>query len=180
MGKSIVAKRYGDAFLAEAKDSIGADKAVEELKNLKMLILQNPEFVEFLRDVAIRYRDKLNFIDRVLEGFSDQTRQFVKLLLQKERLKNLPDICDYVRINYGRGENVDALLKTANLIELDMVRKIKTRLENKLKKKLNLYIELDPDLLGGVQLTVGNILIDGSLKRRLDDLREELKKIKVS
>jgi F-type H+-transporting ATPase subunit delta len=177
---AIIAKRYGDAFIAYAKPDIGLETAVRELKDLKILISQNREFIDFLDNVQILYREKCDFIDRVLKGYSEQTRQFIKLLVTKERIKHLVMICDYVRTHYSHGEGEDALLKTANMLDLAMIKQIKARLEHKLNKKLNLHIELDPDLLGGLQLTVGNVIIDGSVQRNLADLKEKLKKIKVS
>jgi len=57
--------------------------------------------------------------------------------------------------------------------------KIKKGLESKLNKKLKLVVGLDPGLLGGVQVTIGNTVIDGSVRRRLDDLKEKLETVRV-
>jgi len=60
------------------------------------------------------------------------------------------------------------------------VERIKAKLEEKLGKKMHLYLDLDPDLLGGVQIKIGNILIDGSVRRRLDELKQKLMTIQVN
>ena len=52
-------------------------------------------------------------------------------------------------------------------------------LENKLHKKLHLYSDLDSDLLGGVRVTVDNIVLDGSVKKRLQDMKEKLLSVRV-
>lgn len=179
MKEKIIAKRYAEAFLSFAKNKIGQLKAVEELKDLKIIIFENPDLREFLESMEIIYKEKCEVIDRVFNVFSDETRQFVKLLLDHGRINNLIDICDYVRITYAHGEAMDALLKTSYPLDIELIQKIKNVLEHKLKRKLSFHIELDADLLGGIQVKVGNLLIDGSVKRRLEELKEKLMLVKV-
>jgi F0F1-type ATP synthase delta subunit len=53
-------------------------------------------------------------------------------------------------------------------------------LENKLHKKFKFYIDVDADLLGGVQVIMGDdTIIDGSVKKRLSDLKEKLRGVRV-
>lgn len=180
MKRKIVAKRYAEAYLNFAKESIGRDKAVEELKELKIVMHTNRELEEFLRNPEITNQEKDDVIEKVLADFSQETRQFLKLLLDKERIAYLIEICDYVRATYSHGESVEALLKTSYPLDLDVIQAIKTRLEKKMQKAINLHLELDADLLGGVQIRIGNYIIDGSVRRRLDDLEEKLKKLQVA
>lgn len=179
MKNKIIAKRYADAFLSHAKSTIGMERAVEELKDLKIVFFENQDFQKFLENPEILYKEKCEAVDLVLKEFSEETRNFLKLLLEKERIKNIIGICDYARINFSKGEAIDALLKTSYPLDLDLIEKIKQRLEAKFKKRLNLHIELDADLLGGVQVTVGNTQIDASVRRRLDDLKKKLIAIRI-
>ncbi|PIU40992.1 MAG: ATP synthase F1 subunit delta [Candidatus Omnitrophica bacterium CG07_land_8_20_14_0_80_42_15] len=180
MKNKIITKRYSVAFVSYAKDTMGIRKAVDEMKGLKIILSQNPELKSFLENLEITYSEKCEIIDSVLKDFSEETRQLLKVLLEKGRIKNIVEIADYVRINYGHGEAVNALLKTAYIMELENLQEIKVRIEKNLKKKLNLFLELDPNLLGGIQVIVGNTVIDGSIRRRLDDLNEKLMTVKVS
>ena len=180
MKEKIVAKRYADAFLGFAGESIGAERAVDELKNLKVILSTNGDFGRFLESKQIIAANKDSVIDEVLKGFSLETRQFIKLLIQKDRIKNIIDICDYVRINYSEGGKTEALLKTSYLLDLKLIKEIKGHLEKKLNKQLSLHIQLDPDLLGGVQVIIGSLIIDGSVKKRLSELRDALKSVKVN
>jgi F-type H+-transporting ATPase subunit delta len=85
------------------------------------------------------------------------------------------DILDYIIINYAHGEETPAVLKSAYPLDLEDVQRVKENLEKKFKRKVRLYLDLDGELLGGLQITMGNTVIDGSLKRRLEDLREKIK-----
>jgi F-type H+-transporting ATPase subunit delta len=181
MKDEIVVKRYGDAFAKFAEESFGIQKAVLDLKALKNIVVHdNPEFLKALHSMEITFSEKSDFIDKVLsEGFSEETRQFLKLLLQKGRIDKILDIADYIRKKYSFGEEVEAVLRTSFPLDLELIREIKFDLEEKFQKKFKLYINLDGSLLGGIQVVIGNTVLDGSVRRRLDDLKERLKALRV-
>lgn len=181
MKEKIIANRYGEAFLGYAKEAgLDLNKAALQMEELKSALAQNPGLSEFLESAGILYREKCSLIEEVFKDFSPEARQFLKLLLEKNRVKNILEICDYIRLNYTHGETVEALLRSARPLNRESESRLKEQLENKLKKKLILRSELAPDLLGGVQVVIGNKVIDGSLRKRLDDLKEQLMTAKVS
>lgn len=179
---SAIAKRYADGFLEYAGETIGFEEGIEELRIIKEILRDNPDFKAFLQSPEIKYSEKSDFIEKVLykEGLSQEGCNFLKLLLKKSRIDEFPNIEKYARIKYSHGKEVEALLKTSYILDTTLMQKIKESLENKLKKKLHLYIEIDPSLLGGVSVTIGNTIIDGSAKRRLEDIREKLMKARVN
>lgn len=178
MKEKIIAKRYADAFLSYSKESIGIEKAIEELKEIKIVFSDNPDFAKFLSNLEILFAEKCDFLDKVLKDISPESRGFLKLLLEKGRIRSIIDIADYVRINYSYGEALDALLKTTYPLDIELIKEIKTHLEKLMQRKLNLHIELDGNLLGGVELRVNNTVIDGSVRRRIEDLREKLETVR--
>lgn len=177
----IVAKRYADAFLAYAKDHIGFEKGLDELQNAKRVIRDNGELMDFFESLDITDSEKSSVVEAVFrEGFTEELRHFLKLLVEKRRIGLFIDIAEYARINYAHGVEVDALLKTSYPLETEDIQAIKDALERRLRRKLHLYVELDADLVGGVCAKVGNIIIDGSVRKRLEDLREKLDVLKVA
>lgn len=181
MRDEIVLKRYAEGFLGFAKETIGQDAAIEELKDFKAAVIHNnPEFIMFLESLEISYTEKCSFIDKVAVDFSGELKQFLKLLVEHGRINKLEDIIEYIRLKLSHGEEVDALLKTSFPLEIELIKKIKRVIENKLKKKLKLYIDLDGSLLGGIQVVIGNTIIDGSVSKRLFELRQKLETIRVN
>lgn len=171
----IITQRYGDAFLSYARGSLGLEKILEELKELKTIIRDTPEFKEFFKNKGISNTEKYEFIDRALDkALSSETRNFMKLLLKNGRIEFISDIVDYLIIKHSHGEAVNALIKTTFPLNDELVEAIRDKLENKLKKKLNLYLDVDGDLLGGAEVIIGNIIIDGSVRRRLEDLKKKM------
>ena len=177
----IIAKRYSEAFIGYAKGTIGMEKALEDLKNLRNTVIHdNPEFLELLRSYEVSFSEKCEFLDKVLkEDFTQETKQFLKLLLEKGRIDNLLDIAEYLRITYSHGEEEEALLKTSFPLDLELIKEIKEKMENMFNKKLKFYIELDARLLGGIQVIIGNKIIDGSVRKRLDEIKEKLSTVEV-
>jgi F-type H+-transporting ATPase subunit delta len=163
-----------------AEETIGFEQALEELRSLKNVIRVNPEFVEFLSNPEIQSREKMEFVDNSLkDNFSKEMRDFLKMLIEKRRIKQLVGICDYVRVTYSHDGAVETLLKSSYPLDLETIRKIKIKLEDKLQKRINLHLELDGRLLGGIQVRIGNTVIDGSVKRRIQDLKEKLMSVEV-
>jgi F-type H+-transporting ATPase subunit delta len=178
--EKIIAKRYAEAFLGYAGDSIGIEKAAEELEALKGIFSTNPDFQKFLENLNVIYIEKCTVIDAVLKDFSEETRVFIKLLLEAGRIKSFTAIADYVRINHSKGKEAEALLKTARPLDPDLIQAIKEKLELKFEKKINLRVEFDADLIAGAQVTLGNTVIDGTVRRRLDELKEKLTAVRVN
>jgi len=170
-----VVSRYAEAFLSFARANCGENKALEDLVIVKNIIRDNPGFGELMGHPEISYLEKCAIIDGVIkDGPAEETRNFLKLLLEKKRFNIILEVAEYLRAKYSHQGQVDVLLKTAFPLELDLIKRIEEALKNKLKQNLRFYIDLDGSLLGGVQVIIGNTIIDGSVKKRLDELREKL------
>lgn len=181
MKDDVLARRYADAFFSYASQTCGEDKAVEDFTGVRALLLENRELViNFLDIPSVTLPEKEAFIDKFFgEGFSPELRQFLRLLLKKDRIDKLWDIAEYIRVSYLYGQRTRALLKTSFPLELDLIQLIIERLERKFQRKLKLYIELDANLLGGVKVIMGNTVIDGSVRKRLEGLKKNLDAIRT-
>lgn len=175
----VLTRRYADAYLGFVKETSSLNTAQDDFKNIKDIIRDNPELMVFLQNPEIPYNEKSELIDRLFtDAFPKEFRQFLKLLLEKGRINKLLDIAEYVRTAYG--SETEALLKTSFPLDLEVVKSIQDSLEKKFNKKFKFYISLDGSLLGGVQVIIGNTVLDGSVRRRLDEMRGALEKIRIS
>ena len=181
MISKILTKRYAEAFVGYVKETVGLEKALQGLKALRSEVIRdNPQFLSFLESKEITFAEKCGFIDEVLgDNFIQEIAHFIKLLIDKGRITILNDVIEYIRINYSYGEQVEVLLKTSTPLDLELIKRIKDSLSKRLNKKLKFYIDLDGSLLGGIQVTIGNKLIDGSVRKRLDELKASLLAVRV-
>ena len=181
MKEKILAKRYAQAYVGYASSAMSVERIVEEIKALKAITRDNPEFAEFLLNPEITHTEKCDFMQEVLDDhFSQELGHFLALLLAKRHIGLLDEIADYIRVHYSHAEAMGVLIKTTYPLELDLIQRIEKKLEKKFNRKLNFYLDLDSSLLGGIQVVVGNTIIDGTVRRRLQELRERLNTIRIS
>ncbi len=171
----VIVTRYAEAFLSYARANAGLNQALSDLVEVKNIVRDNPGFKELLDNPEIAYIEKCSFIDTVLSSITQDMLNFLKLLVEKGRLNCFLDIAEYIRLEYGHQGQVDVLLKTAFPLDLDLIQKIQEALRKKFSEMaLRFYIDLDGSILGGVQVIIGNKILDGSVKRRLEELRGRL------
>jgi len=180
MREGILVKRYASAFVEYARSSLSIEEIVKEFKNLKAVLRSSGDFEKFLYAPQIALSEKCDTIDKALKGsFSEPLRIFLKFLIENKRIRYISDICDYVRAAYSHGDAEEAFLRTSYPLDVKYIKDIKNQLEATLKKKMHLFFELDPELLGGVEVRMGNTVIDGSVRRRLDELKQKLMTVQV-
>jgi F-type H+-transporting ATPase subunit delta len=181
ISEEIISKRYADAFLAYAKETIGFEQGLDELTRVKRIMRDNQDLKKFLEGPGITNSEKGEVVDSVFkDGFAEETRHLLKLLVEKKRINLFIDIAEYARIHYAHGVEADALLKTSYPLETETIQRIKDALEKRMNRKMHLYVQLDADLVGGACIQIGNIIIDGSVKGRLEDMRNKLDALKVA
>ncbi len=180
MNDNVFVRRYAEGYIQLAQETIGRQQALEELKNFKFILREQPDFKLFLETPVILNTEKFRLLDQVCrQGFSVQLRNFLCLLIQKRRIGFLLEIIDYLRVRYAYKEERNALLRVSSLLDLEILQQIKQSLEKTLTQRLKIYVQLDGELLGGIKATVGNTLIDGSLRGSLVVLKEKLMQLKM-
>ena len=177
----LIAARYADAFMKYTAESIGGEKALLDIKALREIMRQDNGFKECLENPEISFVDKCAVIDKILsDGFSVEIKHFLKLLLESKRISHFWDIAEFIRIKYGNQGDAEAVLKTTFPLDLDLIKRIQDKIEKKFQQKFKFYIELDSRLLGGIQVVIGNQIIDGSIKRQIENLKETLMAVQVN
>ena len=172
---------YAEGFLQYAKETIGFDRGMEELTAIRGIFRDNPVLPDMLKNPLITHSEKSGIIDTVFSSrISEESCNFLKLLLDKGRLDIFFEISEYARIKYSHPNEINAVVETSYILDIGQAGRIKKALEKKFSKKLNLYFNLAPELLGGVRATVGNIVIDASVRKRLEDLKEKLETVRVN
>ncbi len=182
MKDKVAAKRYAQGLLAFAKESIGVEKCYEEYLGAVRILAENPGLKKILQNPEITRDEKFTAVDKVFgKDFSQEIREFLKLIIRKRRVEEACDIADYFEaFYYGEQGIEEGLITTARPLDDKTLFAIQRKLEIKLGKKLKLEIKIDRGLIGGIKARVGNKVIDGSVKSKLAQLKEHLMEIKVN
>ncbi len=181
MTGNIIARRYAKALfslgLGQGGDAVSAyGKDLEELA----AVLENvPELMRVFANPIFIASEKKAVLDGVLAklSVSPVVKNFLGLLAEKERLSFLPEIAVYFRTLLDEAQGVvrGRLVTALNLAEARRDQ-IKSKLEAQTGKKLVLDFAVDPDILGGVTLKVGDKVLDASLRAQLQILKEQIKR----
>jgi len=169
-----VARRYAEAVFGLAAADNGYDAWAADLDRLEAL-LDVPIVAKALTSPAVPAREKLNVIAAEAPGLRPQTNNLISLLLHRERLELLPDIARafHERLNRMRGVAV-ATVTTAVPLDASTRGQLALRLARYVGQQIEMETTVDPSILGGVVVRVGDLLLDGSVRGRLETMRRRL------
>lgn len=176
MNVNTLVRRYSAAFAEYAKENIGISRAAEELGAFSKAVSESYEFRELLTDPEISHSEKCVLIDNLLPaGFSQETIDFLKLLVSKGRISLVSEIVSYMYDKYVHAGEVNAVIKTAHSMGPEIMDSLRQIAEKRLGKKFNITEQIEPALLGGMKIEMGNILMDASIRKDLKELGEKLR-----
>lgn len=177
----LAANVYSEALFSLALEEGRIDELQKELKILCDLIGANPEFMEFLTTPKISKEEKRTFVDSVLgDKFSQEIVNLTKVLIDKKRAGELPDIVEvFDKSVLSHHDLVSAAAYSAVALSAAEMDALKAKLAQLTGKAISLENIIDPSVIGGIRLKVGDRVIDGSLKRRLEDLKGNLAQLIV-
>lgn len=181
MTETVVARRYADALFDLGKNQGGEALAAHGacLADLASLLAEEPKLGLVLKSPVIAADEKKALLEAFLDRLdADRTmRNFCSLLADKERLGILSEIADW----YGMLlDNANGVLRgkilTAIRLSPERQEEIRNSLKQKAGKDLEVSFSVDPAILGGMILAVGDRVMDASLRAQLGMLRENLRR----
>jgi len=176
-----VASRYAQALFETAKAQGQVDPTHEQLTLLTRLMSQESDLHAFLINPDVEPEQKLEVLDRALQGsWSELVRSFLLLVLSFGRGESLPAIIEAFEaaVDEDAGR-LRVVVRSAGDLPKALLERIKKDVERRERKTVELATEVDPSLIGGMQVRLDHRVIDGSVRRHLDDLRQQLKTVRV-
>ncbi len=174
-----VARRYAKALLIIGKEDGQAETYREELDAFSALIDREKELeqaiINPLYDASSRKKVLMAVIDKV--GVSKVMMSFLLLLFDKGRIGYLSDINEFYQKLADELKGIArASLVSATELSSETVEKIRTTLSKRTGKDIILEVDHDPELIGGIVSRIGDLVLDGSIKTQLLNMRESLKR----
>jgi F-type H+-transporting ATPase subunit delta len=172
---SVVHKIYAQALLEAAREGKALPKVREEFDDFAAAVRESDELRGLLRNPQIDPRAKWEILDDLTSGADDEFRNFLHLLTEKNRLPELLDVHEeWERLLAAEERVLEVELTTAIELSDDEAGEIVGQIEKSAKRKVEASRSVDPDLIGGLVLQAGSLRLDGSVRGRLDGLRDEL------
>jgi ATP synthase F1 delta subunit len=170
-----IARVYADALFESAQDTGKLDPLHEQLDQFADVLSENRDLQIFFFSPYFSSQEKRDGIERVLSGAEPELVNFLELLAEKHRMPVLFRIRRrYDELWAEENKRLDVTLTSAGELEPDVVEHVRAELERQTGRTIDLRTEVDPDVLGGLVLRVGNMVLDASLRSRLERLRREV------
>jgi F-type H+-transporting ATPase subunit delta len=168
-----IARPYAEAlYKATSKDLNGAAVWVDALS----AIAQNEQLQQFADSPKATTDQIVDLITGVAKtALPDAAKNFLRTVVENGRLNALPEMAAQFRaLKNAQSGSSDAVVHSAFPIDGAALADLATTLEKQFKRKLNLSVVLEPELIGGIRVVVGDEVLDTSVKARLEQMKVAL------
>lgn len=175
--ESVVAKRYAKALFEVAGESNAVADVEQELKAVALAIGSDAEIGKFLAFPNIETSRKIAILKQALSGkVSDAVLNTIELLVERGRQEDIEGVYGaYKKVAGEALGQADAIVYTAKPLDADEMTKVVARFSAVSGKAIRAEQVVEPTLLGGIQVRIGDRLYDGSLSGKLARLEQSLK-----
>ena len=173
-GEQQIARRYAQAYFdlaRQAKDIPGWRTALEQVTS----VLMHPDVQAMLRDPRIAQAERVRVAAELLKDAAPQARNLARLLVERGRAAVLGQVLERYDALADRESGVlRAEVTTAIPVSRQLEDRIRTELAGKLGGDVQTTVKQDPSILGGLVVRIGDRVIDGSVRTRLEQLQAAL------
>ena len=168
-----IARPYAEAlFKASSSDLAGAALWVDALNE----VAKDPQLLQFADNPNATAAQVFDVITGVAQvALPEQAKNFLRTVIENGRLAVLPEIAAQFRVmKNASGGSSDAVVYSAFAIDGAALSDLTLTLEKRFNRKLNVAVQLQPDLIGGIRVVVGDEVLDSSVKARLEQMKVAL------
>ncbi len=164
----------GDALLSIIQTSPSPEEIEDELFRLSRIIEGNDELRSKLTDTTIPAPRRQQIVEELLKDRATPvTTAIVSLLVASDRAADLPKVVDAMARRSAAASNRSlAEVRSAVPLTADQVERLAAALEKQTGQPVQVRVIVDPNVVGGIVTQIGDLVIDGSVRSRLAQLRE--------
>jgi F-type H+-transporting ATPase subunit delta len=169
------ARVYAEALFSAGEDKGKINELQEQLASFADAVEGDRELQVFLFSPYLSSQDKKEGLGRAVTGAEPEFSNFLELLVEKGRM---PDVFrirrEYEELWKKANRRLDVTVTSAIELDPSVVGKIGEEVERQTGEKVELSSEVDDGILGGIVLRVGNMVLDASIRTRLEKLRKSV------
>ncbi|MCX7921025.1 MAG: F0F1 ATP synthase subunit delta [Clostridia bacterium] len=175
----LVERRYAEALVGISEKEGKIEEYQQEFQSIVDIFNNQQDFRLFLLNPEIKTEVKKGFVEKIFKNsIRPEMTSFLMLLLDKGRIKLLPTILDeFTRLADKKKNTLSMTIISAVELDESQISKIKEKYREVYQaRQVKADVEIDSSVIGGVKVKIGDKVIDGTVKGRLDSLRELLVK----
>jgi F-type H+-transporting ATPase subunit delta len=178
MSDMTVARRYAQALHNEAEQAGTVGQVDQDMAIIQESLEGSRQLVQVFGSPVIPREKKASVLRQLFEKrLRPLTFRFLMLLVEKQREDLFPSVvAAYRRLRDDQQGIAEAFVKTSHPLDAGETARIAERLERLTGRKIRLTASLEPELIGGAVIRVGDTVYDGSVRHQLAALREKLKR----
>ena len=177
----LVAKTYSDALFEVGIENNSLDLLLEEFSFIEKTFKEYPEFLELFKTPRVSIEERKAAMHSVFgDKISQEMMNFLKIILDKRRASEFFEIKDeFQKAVHVHNNILEAVVISAVKLNEEQSQKIIKSLSAITGSDIVIKNRVDETLIGGVVIYLGDKVIDGSVKKKLSDLKEELAQVIV-
>jgi len=178
----LISKTYGDALLQIAVEEKKTDILAEEVTSVMSILSENPEFGRLMNNPRISIDEKQDVMKNVFEGrLSGELMGFFTMVIGKGRYSHIEEILTYFLDEIKKLNGVGVAYVTTPMELSDVQRKSveKKLLETTGYRKMEMHYDIKPELIGGMQIRIGDRVVDSSIHTKITKMQQEMMKVMV-
>ena len=172
-----IAEVYARALFEAAQEHDVLDRVRDELGEFADALDENRSLQVFLFSPYFSSEEKREGVRKIVSGADERTVNFLELLAERHRMPAIFRIKRELDALWA-DENQLLPVTVTSAVELDegLVEDIGKRIQEQTGRKVELSSNVDPDVLGGLMVRVGNVVLDSTVRNRLERLRKQVTK----
>lgn len=173
--RTTVARPYADAAFQIARERNALPQWSEMVK-LADAIVADPQMAEVLTSPKLDAAQKASlFLTIAGDRFTGEMRNFVRVLIEADRIELLPEICVLFDSLRNDAEGVaKATIESALPLSDSQLADITAALSKRFGKRIEASTSINPALIGGARIAIGDTVIDGSVREKLEAMKHAL------
>ena len=170
-----IASVYARSLFEVAMEQDKLDKVRDELVEFTDALNASRELQVFLFSPYFSTKEKSEGLDKAVSGADETVLNFLKLLIEKHRMPVLFRVrADFERLWEEENRLLPVTITSAVELPKSTVKQIGDRISEQTDRKVDLSSNVDPDILGGIIVRVGNSVLDASIRNRLENFRKQV------
>lgn len=175
MAKQVGGQRYARALFDLAVENDATDQWATDLAQLAD-VMQDEQFNLFLKHAEVRLEQKIESLATVLPEIDPMVRNLGSLLITRGSVDTIGDVAvSYNRLVDDRLERQRIEVTTAVELEPAEAERIRQFVANLVQREVVMSTQVDESILGGMVIQIGDRLMDGSTRSRLEELRKQIR-----
>jgi len=177
---SLAVRRYAGALLDVCFEEGCQDEVYSQFELLYDQMKADREFERLVTENILSSEEKKEMLASVLKGGNKYLISFLKTLINRGRMDELKEIFIEFERGYKEKNNIlEAEAVTAVEMTEEQIEQVKKELGKKYGKTVVLKTRVDPSIIGGMVLYIGNEMLDASVRARFEGLKKQLKTIQI-